>query len=130
MALETLLGLTEIGGYKIANMSELEQLIAGVFSDEDTSKIQSAFSNGVFIRHHKNTLSFKIQDGPIKENGLNGCQVDTLIETARVIINGLNKKFPCDENIRCIHHLDAALISLGARKKDREKRNVEGCSHV
>ena len=75
-------------------------------------------------------VSFRIQDGPIKENGVNGCQVDTLIETARKMITELNIKFPCRENSIAITKLDEALHWLEHRKKDREARAVEGKSEA
>ena len=57
---------------------------------------------------------------------MNGCQVDTLIETAKIIIEEFNKGFPCEENEATIHYLSAALYMLGERKRDREIRRVEG----
>jgi hypothetical protein len=84
----------------------------------------------VYVRHDKNSLSFTLQNGPIQENGVNGCQVDTLIEAAKLIIEGLNKEFPCRENSMAITKLDEALLWLGKRKADREKRGVEGLNEV
>lgn len=50
------------------------------------------------------------------------------IETAKVIVEGLNAKFPCRENSMVVTKLDEALMWLGKRKADREKRGVEGTS--
>ncbi|RKZ98977.1 MAG: hypothetical protein DRQ46_00440 [Gammaproteobacteria bacterium] len=80
----------------------------------------------ITVDHDTNTISFKIQNGAIKENGLNGCQVDNMIETAKIIIEGLNKNFPSDFNTFAIEGLDKSLIALKERKKDREHRGVEG----
>lgn len=110
MALETLKGVKEIGGLKVAE-SPSEEGFIGIFHDE-------------------NTIAFKIQNGPIKEDGVNGCQVDTIIEAAKLILEGLNKQFPCRENSLAITKLDEALHWLNARKKDREKRGVEGKSEA
>jgi hypothetical protein len=82
----------------------------------------------IYVRHDKNSISFTIQNGPIKESSLNGCQVDALIECAKIMLEGLNKKFPCRENACAITKLDEAIHWLDARKKDREKRAVEGLS--
>jgi hypothetical protein len=71
-------------------------------------------------------ISFRIQNGPIKEVGVNGCQVDTLIEAAKLIVEGLNKQFPCRENSLIITKLEEALLWSMKRKLDREKRGVEG----
>jgi hypothetical protein len=80
-----------------------------IFFDEDTYK-----------------LYVKIQDGPIKEVGLNGVQIDDIIVFAREFIEELNKIFPCRENSIAITKLQEAEFWLDARKKDREKRGVEG----
>ena len=80
----------------------------------------------IYIDHDVNMISFKLQNGPVKQYGVNGCQVDTLIEAAKVIIEGLNKNFPCRENAIVITKLDEALHWLEHRKKDRLNRGVEG----
>ena len=82
--------------------------------------------NFIYVRNDKNSLSFTIQNGPIKEHGVNGCQVDTVIHAAKAILEGLNKNFPCRENALAITKLDEALHWLQARTKDREARGVEG----
>ena len=113
MALETLSGLKTIGGYEVTR---------GV----------SNFSKDcpVFIHDETNEIAFKIQNGPIKENGVNGCQLDTLIETSKIMIERLNEKFPCRENSMAITKLDEALQWLNQRNVNREKRGVEGLSKL
>lgn len=83
-----------------------------------------------YIRHDKNSITFTIQNGPIKYNGVNGCQVDTLIHTAKKMIEGLNEKFPSEYNEAAVIGLDIAIESLGARTRDREKRKVEGSNQA
>ena len=78
------------------------------------------------VNHTDNTITFKIQDGPIKENGVNGCQVDTIIAASMAIIKGLNGQFPCRENSLAVTKLQEALLWLEERKRDRIKRGVEG----
>lgn len=53
---------------------------------------------------------------------------DALIETAKLMLEGLNAKYPCRENAMVIAKLDEALLWLGKRKSDRESRGVEGQS--
>lgn len=106
MCLETLKGINEIGGF-------------GVTRDDDGDKF-------IAIREHTNSIGFKLQNGPIKEVGVNGCQIDTMIEAAKIAIEGLNKQYPCRENSIVITKLDEALLWLQKRKSDREKRGVEG----
>ena len=84
--------------------------------------------NFVYLRKDKNSLSFTFQNGPIKECGINGCQVDTLIEAASLIIQLFDNAIPHKENRRAIAHLDMALEALDRRKADREDRKVEGTS--
>lgn len=112
MALETLKGVEEIGGFKVNPTNNI------VFID---MPIAMDFIN--------NTITFRLQSGPIKENGVNGCQVDTLIHTAMIIIAELNCKYPCKENRDAIGHLASAILSLEDRTKDREARGVEGTSN-
>jgi hypothetical protein len=133
MALETLKGLTEIGGYKVVVMDELREKFPERFNESgamDYTWFESEIRphHFVYIRHDVNSISFTIQNGPIKEVGVNGCQLDTLIHTAMIMIDKLNEKFPCNENIGASGHLHAALRCLDERKKNREARGVEGFS--
>ena len=116
MSLETLKDVKEIGGYTLVQ-----------FPDEQGHEQRNCI-NFVQVNHDKNEIRFTIQDGPIKEVGVNGCQVDTIIETAKIIIEGLNKKFPNIYNENAISSLKVALRFLENRKLDREKRGVEGYS--
>jgi len=120
MALETLKGIKEIGGFKIKH---IDNRLAG-------REYKEALDNKYFIfdNAENNSLSFIIQDGPVKENGVNGCQVDTVIETAKLMIEGLDRKYPCVENRKAISALHEALTWLKIRKDDREMRGVEGLS--
>jgi hypothetical protein len=85
-------------------------------------------NNFIYVRHDVNSVSFTIQKGPVKEADVNGCQVDTMIETAKIMLEGLNKNFPCRENAMAITKLDECLMWLAKRTADREKRGVEGKS--
>lgn len=135
MCLETLNGVSEIGGFKVVVMDELREQFPEKFN-ENGSMDYKWFEkdirphNFIYVRHDVNSISFSLQNGPVKENGVNGCQVDTMIEVAKIVIEGLNKKFPCRENAVAITKLDEALMWLDKRKKDREKRNVEGTNQV
>ena len=80
----------------------------------------------VTVDHDRNEVSFKIQQGPIAENGLNGCQVDDMVALARTIITGLNATFSCRENALAITKLQEAEMWLRERKRERTTRGVEG----
>jgi len=126
MALETLKGVEKIGGFEV--LQERPKKADGsvdwdLFDDQRKSK-------PIYIDHEVNMVSFRIQDGPIKENGVNGCQVDTLIHAAKVILEGLNEKLPDWRNEDAIDSLKDALYRLEQRTKDREARGVEGTSEA
>jgi len=131
MALETLKGIKQVGGFPIIVMDELRDQYPEKFNESGSMdykwfEADIRPKNFVYVRHDKNSLSFTIQNGPIKENGVNGCQVDTVIAAAKTIIEGLNSKFPCQENEEAINHLSLALSALEQRKANREARGVEG----
>jgi len=115
MALETLKNVKKINNVNVAELSDF------------TANRPSEF---IVVNHKNNGVSFKIQDGPIKENGLNGCQVVDIIATAKKIIEGLNEKFPCRENSITITKLAEAIMWQEERTKDRESRKVEGTSNA
>lgn len=131
MALETLKGLTEIGGFKVVVMDELRDKYPDKFNPSGAMDYQWFEQeirphNFIFIRHDKNSLSFTFQNGPLKQVGLNGCQVDCLIYAAKTMIEGLNQTLPCRENSIAITKLEEAIHWLDHRTKDRMKRGVEG----
>jgi hypothetical protein len=113
VALETLKDVKEIDGFEVTR---------GVSNFSD--------SRPVFIHDETNQLAFQIQNGPIKEKGVNGCQVDTIIEAARLMILGLNKNFPCRENSIALTKLEEALMWMKKRKENREKQGVEGLNQA
>ncbi len=118
MALKTLKNCVKIGGFQVVR-EKWKNMSWDEFDD-----MRKHYP--IHITDKKNTISFRIQDGPVKENGVNGCQVDTIIEAAMIMVQGLDEEFPCEENKGAITGLEIALKFLGARKKDREKRKVEG----
>lgn len=133
MALETLKGIKKIGTFEIVVMDELREQFPDKFNESgamDYKWFESDIrpNKFIYVRHDANSLSFTLQNGPIKEKGLNGCQVDTIIEAAKTMLEGLNKQFPCRENSAAITKLDEALHWLEHRRKDRESRGVEGIS--
>lgn len=133
MCLEVLSGVESIGGFDVVVMDELREKYPEKFNESgsmDWNWFESEIRphKHIYLRKDKNSLSFTLQNGPIKEVGTNGCQIDTFIEAAKAIIEGLNAKFPCYENVRAIEGLKDALKALDDRKKNREARGVEGKS--
>lgn len=115
MALETLKEINEIDGWPVRHLTE------GMAMEATENPV-------ILIQHPENKITFKIQQGPIKEVGLNGCQVDTIIDTAKKMLVGLDMNFPCIQNKEAIVALDTAIIRLLERKEERERRGVEGTS--
>lgn len=135
MALETLKGVEKIGGFTVVVMDELREKHPEKFNESGAMDWQWFEAdvrphNFIYVRQDKNSLSFTIQNGPIKENGVNGCQVDTVIAAAKKILEGLNSKFPCRDNAMAITKLDESLMWLDKRRRDREERGVEGTSQA
>lgn len=131
MALETLKGIEEVDGFNVVVMDELREKFPDKFNESGAMDWQwfekdIRPNHFIYVRHDKNSVSFTIQNGPVKEAGVNGCQVDQLIHVAKLMIEGLNKKFPCRENSCALTKLDEALHWLTARKANRVKRGVEG----
>lgn len=124
MALETLKDVKEIGGYKVSHGLEFH----GIKTMEELNDWYN--SRPVRINHNLNEITFRIQNRPIKEVGVNGCQVDTIIHAAKKILEGLDAKFPSEYNKLAINKLDMALSHLEQRTKDREARGVEGASNA
>lgn len=129
MALETLKGVEKIGGFDVIDLDKALEDVQfkdanGNFDWGKYDEYRKDFP--ISICHKNNSVSFQIQNGPVKEKGVNGCQVDTIIETAAIIIQELNHRFACQENAQALSHLKMALDALKSRKANREKRGVEG----
>lgn len=73
-------------------------------------------------------IQITLQDGPIREVGTNGCQIDDVVKWSIDVLEQLNAKFPCLENKYAIEDLKTAAAWLEARRVDRERRGVEGAN--
>ena len=132
MALENI-EMKEVAGSSVIVMDELRDQYPDKFNDSgamDYKWFESDIrpKNFVYVRRDKNSIAFTIQKGPIKEHGVNGCQVDALIDAAKQILQHFNKTYPCRENSLAITKLEEAMLWLNARKRNREQRGVEGTS--
>ena len=70
-------------------------------------------------------LIAKIQKGPIKEVGLNGVQIDAVINRLNGILCSFHNRCPSKFTTAAILCINAALEVLAARTEEREKRGVE-----
>ena len=67
------------------------------------------------------------QEGPVKENGINGCFNEDLIAMVIMRLEAFQEtEFKCRENALAITKLEEALLWLRKRTTDREARGVEG----
>lgn len=95
-----------------------------------------------FNTHHKYSVSsteepstilgvVQFQKGPVNEAGVNGVMNEDLIA---MVIDRLQdfqeSPYKCRENAVAITKLEEALMWLGKRTADRERRNVEGTNTV
>lgn len=135
MALETLKGIKHLDGFDVVVMDELREKYPEKFNESgamDYAWFEKDIrpNNFIYLRHDKNSISFTLQNGPIKENGVNGCQVDTLIAAVMEIMTALDRRFPCHENAQALYSLRSAYDWLKQRKLNREQRGVEGENKV
>lgn len=120
-----------VGGFEVVCMDDLREQYPEKFNESGAMDYQWFESeirpiNFIYTRKDKNSISFTIQNGPIKEVGINGCQIDCMIEAAKKIIEGFNKDFPCRENSMVITKLDESLMWLRERTRNRELAGIEG----
>ncbi len=87
-----------------------------------------SFLKGIdkYLEVNGSTLTFTIQDGPRKEYGTNGCQIDLLGEALYRIIENFDAKFPCAENKAAVANIRSALGWLDKRTKRRSGQGIEG----
>lgn len=83
-------------------------------------------SEPVLVDHE--SVTFFGQKGPVKEVGVNGCQIDDILVFVLGTLRVFNAKFPCEENVKAMRSLEECLFFLKSRKRDREERGVEGYS--
>jgi hypothetical protein len=80
----------------------------------------------IYIRRDKNSLTFNLQNGPVREKGVNGCQIDCIISAVEHMLTEANRSFPCRENAIAITKLQEASMWLKRRTAERVLRGVEG----
>lgn len=135
MALETMKGIKEINGEPVVVMDDLREENPEMFNDNGSMKYEIFErdirpSKFIYVRNDVNSLAFTLQNGPIKENGKNGCQVEDIMAVVKHIYEELNDKFPSEYNDKTIAHLGWALDSQKKRTEDRITRNVEGTNQI
>jgi hypothetical protein len=131
MALASLKDVKKIGDFDVVVMDKLREEFPEKFNESGAMDYKWFEKdvrpyNFVYIRHDVNSISFTLQNGPIKVKGVNGCQIETIIEAAALILKGLAKDFPSREKAFAIASLYEALYWLVVEKRDSGRPGVEG----
>ena len=67
------------------------------------------------------------QNGPIKENGVNGCHQEDLLAIVMDRLQSFQRgQFACGENAQALVKVQEAMMWLNKRTSDRISRGVEG----
>lgn len=78
-------------------------------------------------KHNDGFGMIKFHNGPIQDNGVNGCQQEDLL---KIVIDRLRSfqsgDFSCRENAIALTKCEEALHWLESRTRSRIKRGVEG----
>lgn len=72
------------------------------------------------------TVHFRLQCGPVREQGRNGCDATDIIKYLIGLYRSFNNTTPCRENSISITKLEEALHWQIARTTERSIREVEG----
>ena len=113
MALETLKQVSMLSGELLTHINDKE---------EATPPDQPH----ILVDHNTNIIIIRLQNGPIKEVGVNGAQIDILGHILVAILEKLNSKFPCRENVMAIKSFEVGLAALRIRTERRCRENTEG----
>lgn len=72
-------------------------------------------------------INIKFQEGPIRENGVNGCQIEDVINVLVERLQGFQSgDYRCRENALAITKLEEARLWLNERTRKRLEQGVEG----
>lgn len=106
-----------------------------VATDEPEFNAHHEYSINILIdevgsKEFDNSL-IRFQKGPIKENGVNGCHNEDLLQIVLDRLRGFQKSsFACRENALAITKIEEALHWLNHRTTDRIERGVEGTNEL
>ena len=122
MSLRVMSDVFDINGYPVFHIDE-----KGNTATED---IDDGEYHHICVDQSSHSVSFTLQEGPIKEEGANGCQVEEVINFLEVYLSKLNTgNFSCRENSVAITKLQEARMWLQERTRVRTKAGVEGTSN-
>lgn len=90
-----------------------------------TPEVAEAVKAG-FIKVEGNSITVRIQSGPLAHGGEPGAEFTALIGLALGHLKFLDRHYSCRENSLAKTKLEEALHWQQARTQDRERRGVEG----
>ena len=77
----------------------------------------------------KDFVNITWQDGVVPEVGVNGCQINDVLEVVISRLAELNTAFPCEENDYTMDYIREAIMWQNRRTANRIAQGVEG-QHV
>lgn len=96
-----------------------------LFMETDLSLVEEA--KVIEPKKPRDFINIKFQEGTVLENGVNGAQIEDVIEVLIERLQGFQKgKFSCRENALAITKLQEARMLLEERTRNRKKQGVEG----
>lgn len=96
-----------------------------LFMETDLSLVEEA--KVIEPKEPRDFINIKFQEGTVLENGVNGAQIEDVVEVLIERLQGFQKgKFTCRENALAITKLQEARMWLEERTRNRIKQGVEG----
>lgn len=112
-----------IGSKRFTKVVVLDEPGAGGACHEYSVRKADVFAEGIGQEY----AHIYFQNGPIKENGVNGCHQEDLLVIVIDQLRGFQSgEFKCIENEVALRNVESALFWLKERTKDRIDRGAEG----
>lgn len=113
----------EIHDHKTGSENDLDIIVADEPGQGNANHIYNIVKKdvpSVLCRIH-------FQDGPIKENGINGVTNESLLAIVADRLRGFQSgDYRCKENACALTHIEESIMWLQKRTFDRTRRGVEG----
>ena len=98
-----------------------------IFAPQDRESNDQDVKNGEAMAVIANRAIIRFQNGPIKENGVNGVTQEALLAIVADRLRSFQAgPFSCRENAVALTHIETAQLWLHKRTLDRMQRGVEG----
>lgn len=112
-----------IGGFQVIVMDELRDKYPDKFNESGSMNYQWFEKEirpryFIYVRQDVNSISFTLQNGHMKEVGINGCGIDTLIHAAIMLLEESNKQLPRSHFTKAIETLHQTIYWLNEEKNN------------